>query len=111
MSKGTITALIFAAWFILLTCGCAKTPVETATEASLSQVDAIEQQIKKDCPTVNYDKKIDALRNSIKTQLATCESQMGELKERNNTLWAILIGLVAVIIAFNWAKIKSKVFK
>lgn len=91
--------------------GCAKTPIETATDASLGQVDALEQQIKKDCPTVNYDKQMSALRDSIKTQLATCEAKMGELKERNNTLLAILIGLIAVIIAFNWAKIKTKVLK
>lgn len=97
--------------FILFLCGCAKTPIETATDASLGQVDALEQQIKKDCPAVNYDKQINALRDSIKTQLSTCEAKMGELKERNNTLLAILIGLVAVIIAFNWAKIKTKVFK
>ena len=95
----------------LLLNGCAKSPVESATDASLGQVDALEQQIKKDCPTVNYDKKLDALRASIKTQLSTCESQMGQLKERNNTLLAILIGLIAVIVAFNWAKIKTKVFK
>lgn len=99
--------------FILVAClfGCAKTPVETATDASLGQVDALQEQIKKDCPTVNYDKQMNALRDSIKTQLSTCEAKMGELKERNNTLLAILIGLIAVIIAFNWAKIKTKVFK
>lgn len=90
---------------------CAKTPIETATDASLGQVDALEQQIKKDCPAVNYDKQINALRDSIKTQLSTCEAKMGELKERNNTLLAILIGLIAVIIAFNWAKIKTKIFR
>ena len=98
-------------WFILCLYGCTKSPVETATDASLGQVDALQEQIKKDCPTVNYDKQINALRDSIKTQLATCESQMGQLKERNNTLLAILIGLIAVIVAFNWAKIKTKIFR
>lgn len=97
--------------FIVLLNGCAKTATETATDASLGQVDALQEQIKKDCPTVNYDKQMNALRDSIKTQLATCEAKMGELKERNNTLLAILIGLIAVIVAFNWAKIKTKVLK
>lgn len=97
--------------FVLCLCGCAKTPVETATEASLGQVGALQEQIKKDCPTVNYDKQLNALRDSIKTQLATCEAMIREIDERNNTLLAILIGLIAVIIAFNWAKIKTKVFK
>ena len=89
---------------------CAKAPVETATDASLGQVDALEQQIKKDCPTVNYDKQMNALRASINTQLATCEAQMGELKERNNTLLAILGGLIAVILVACWGKIKG-IFK
>lgn len=102
--------LICALFLFILLYGCAKSPVETATDASLGQVDVLQEQIKKDCPTVNYDKQINALRDSIKTQLATCESQMGQLKERNNTLLAILIGLIAVIVAFNWAKIKTKVF-
>lgn len=104
--------LIFAIFlFILCLCGCAKTPVETATESSLGQVGALQEQIKKDCPTVNYDKQLNALRDSIKTQLSTCEAMIGEINERNNTLLAILIGLIAVIIAFNWAKIKTKVLK
>lgn len=101
---------IFILWiilgYILLLSGCVKTPVETATDASLGQVDALEQQIKKDCPTVNYDKQMNALRASINTQLVTCESKMGELKERNNTLLAILGGLIAVIIVACWGKIK-----
>ena len=94
----------------VLQSGCAKNASETAAEASLSQVNAIEQQIKKDCPMVNYDKQMESLRNSIKTQLATCEAQKATLQERNNTLLAILIGLVAIIIALNWAKIKTRIF-
>lgn len=92
--------------FILCLCGCAKNASETAAEASLSQVNAIEQQIKKDCPTVNYDKQMESLRNSIRTQLATCEAQKDTLKERNDTLLAILIGLIAIIAVINFGKIK-----
>ena len=105
--------ILICAIILLILCllGCAKTPVETATDASLGQVDALEQQIKKDCPTVNYDKQMNALRASINTQLATCESKMGELKERNNTLLAILGGVIAVIIVACWGKIKTRIFK
>lgn len=98
---------------IMLGCvfGCAKTATETATDAALHQANAIEQQVKKECPQARIDEPMKALKATIESQLATCESQMDSLKEKNNTLWAVLIGLVAVIIAFNWAKIKTKVFK
>ena len=86
---------------------CAKAPIESATDASLGQVDALEQQIKKDCPTVNYNKQMNALRASINTQLATCESQLGELNERNNTLLAIIAGLVAIMAILFWNKLKG----
>lgn len=95
----------------LLLTGCIKNASETAAEASLSQVDALEQEIKKDCPAVNYGKKMEALRASIKTQLQTCESQKATLQEKNNTLLAILIGLIAIIVVINWVKIKSGVLK
>lgn len=95
----------------LLLSGCWNNAVESATETSLHQIAAIEQQIKKECPTAKIDEPIRALKSSINTQLATCEAKMESLRERNNTLWAVLIGLIAVIIVANWAKIKTKVFK
>ena len=96
---------------LVLLCGCAKSAVEKATEATLHQATAIEQQIKKECPQAQIEEPMKALRSMIDNQLASCESQMGQLKERNNTLLAILIGLVVVILAFNWAKIKTRIFK
>lgn len=90
--------------------GCAKTAPESAADTSLHQVDALHEKIKKDCPGANFDKDIAALQSSINTQLATCEAQMGELKERNNTLLAILGGLIAVILVACWGKIKG-IFK
>lgn len=109
IAKIVLICAIF--WFILFLCGCAKTAPEAATEAALAQTSALHQQIKKDCPMANFDKEIEALNSTIKSQLASCESKMGQLKERNNTLLAILIGLIAVIVAFNWAKIKTRIFK
>lgn len=97
--------------FALLLNGCAKNASQTAAETSLSQVNAIEQQIKKECPMAKFDDSLDALRSSIKTQLATCEAQKDVLKERNNTLLAILIGLIAIIVIINWIKIKNGVLK
>lgn len=109
-TKNTLFGKIMLIWtiflFILCLCGCAKNASETAAEASLGQVAALEQQIKKDCPTVNYDKQMESLRNSIKTQLETCEAQKATLKERNNTLLAILVGLIAIIAVINFGKIK-----
>lgn len=91
--------------------GCAKTASETATEAALAQTVAIHQQIKKECPAVKIDDQIAALKATITNQLASCEAEKGKLKERNNTLLAILLGLIGVILAVNWGKIKTKVFK
>ena len=106
-----IKKLLITIFFILALFGCAKNATETATDASLSQVDALEQEIKKDCPAVNYDKKMDALRNSIKTQLATCEAQKETLQERNNTLWLAIIAIIGLWLFANWAKIKTRIFK
>ena len=88
--------------------GCAKTATETATEAALSQVNVINQQIKKECPTAKIDDAIKALKATIQNQLSSCEVEKNNLKEKNNTLKVILIGLIAVIFAFNWAKIKIR---
>lgn len=90
--------------------GCAKTAPESATDAALIQVGAVEQAIKKECPQAKIDKDMDALRATIKSQLASCKSQNAELKAKNHTLMAIIVGILAVIIALNWAKIKSRVF-
>lgn len=110
VKKSHLLGKIMLIWtiflFILLLGGCAKNASETAANASLSQVAALEQQIKKDCPTVNYDKQMESLRNSIKTQLATCEAQKDALREKNNTLLVILIGLIAIIAVINFGKIK-----
>lgn len=95
---------------VLLT-ACAKTASETATEAAMQQADAIQQTIAKECPAAKIDGSILALKTTIKTQLGACEVEKGRLRERNNTLLAILIGLIAIIVAFNWAKIKTKVWR
>lgn len=91
--------------------GCAKTASQTATEAALHQTSAIYQQVKKQCPQADIDAPIAALKATIQNQLASCESEKGKLQERNNTLLAVLIGLIAVIVALNWVKIKTKVFR
>ena len=89
---------------LLLLTGCAKNASETATETSLHQVSVIEQQIKKECPTAKFDEQMNALRESIKNQLAVCEAEKGALEERNNTLMVILIGIAIVFGVSKWAK-------
>lgn len=106
----TLYKIVIFAFLLNVLYGCAKTASETATEAALSQTTALHQQIKKECPTVKIDDQIAALKATIQNQLASCEAEKGQLKEKNNTLLAILIGLIAVLVAFNWAKIKTKVF-
>ena len=99
--------------FILipLLTACVQNASETAAETSLHQVNAIKEQIKKECPAAKIDEPIKALKASINTQLAVCESQKATLEEKNNTLLAILIGLVAIIVVINWTKIKTRIFK
>lgn len=92
---------------LLLLSGCAKNASESAAETSLHQVSVIEQQIKKECPTAKFDEQMNALRENIKTQLATCETEKGVLRERNNTLLVILIGLVLLIGISKWSKIQK----
>lgn len=96
---------------LLLLSGCAKSASETATEAALAQTESIYQQIKKECPTAEINAPIAALKATIENQLASCVAEKGQLKERNRTLLAILIGLIAIIVAVNWVKIKTRVFK
>ena len=89
--------------FLLLT-GCAKNASESAAETSLHQVNVIEQQIKKECPAAKFDDQMNALRDSIKNQLAICEAQKGALEERNNTLIVILLGIAIVFGISKFAK-------
>lgn len=107
--KFILTIFLGLLLFGLFLTGCAKTASETATEAALSQTAALHQQIKKECPTVNFDTSINALKSTITNQLASCEAEKGMLREKNNTLLAILIGLISVIVVVKWFKIKSKV--
>lgn len=90
---------------------CVQNASETAAETSLHQVNVIEQQIKKECPAAKIDEPIKALKSSINTQLAVCESQKATLEEKNNTLLVILIGLIVVIVVVNWTKVKARIFK
>lgn len=89
---------------LLLLTGCVKNASESAADASLHQVNVIEQQIKKECPAAKFDDQMNALRDSIKNQLAICEAQKGALEERNNTLIVILIGIAIVFGISKWAK-------
>ena len=111
MNRGTIIALIFGGWYMLMLYGCAKSASETATEAALHQTQAVYQQVKKECPTAKIDESIAALQATIKSQLAACESEKGKLRERNNTLIVILIGILAVLGVANWAKLKARFIK
>lgn len=89
---------------LIVLCGCAKNASQTATETSLNQVSVIEQQIKKECPAAKFDDQMNALRDSIKNQLAVCEAEKGALEERNNTLMVILIGIAILFGVSKWAK-------
>ena len=83
--------------FILLLCGCVKSASQTAAEAALQQVAAVEQQIKKECPTAQIDKSMDALRSSINSQLATCELQRAKVESDKEKWQVAFFGLLLVV--------------
>lgn len=83
---------------LLLLTGCAKTASETAADAALSQVDAVEAQIKKECPATKIDKDMNALRASIKSQLATCEGELARV-EGDKVKWQVAFWAVILMIA------------
>jgi len=101
--KPIITAIILA--------GCATSAPETATEAALHQTNAIEERISKECPDLEINSDMMALRATIKTQLAACETVVQTYKERNNTLWLAIISMIALWIFANWNKIKGRFIK
>lgn len=80
---------------VLLLAGCAKTASESATEAALAQVDAVEHAIKKECPQAKIDKDMDALRSGINSQLSTCELEQAKIQSDKikwqTAFWALFI--------------------
>lgn len=92
------TILLF---FTVLLSACAKTPQESATDAAMAQIGAVEHTIKKECPDAKIDKDMDALRASVQSQLATCESQISVERAKRRT-WQVasfaLMGLVAILL-------------
>lgn len=92
--------------FILLLCGCAKTAPETATDALLTEIGAVEQQIKKECPQAKIDAQMDALRASAYSQLKTCEAQIQTVEAQRNTWVVVSGGLLLVMVAYFLGKRK-----
>lgn len=86
--------------FTLLLSGCAKTPQEIATDAVLGQVGAVEQAIKKECPEAKISEQINALRATVQSQLATCESQISVERSEKRTWQVIAGGLLLAIVAY-----------
>ena len=101
--KPIITAIILA--------GCATSAPETATQAALQQANAIEDRINKECPRAEIATDMMALRATIKTQLAACETVVQTYKERNNTLWLAIIAMITLWLFANWNKIKGRFIK
>ena len=91
-------------FLILALCSCAKTAPETATDAVMAEIGAVEQQIKKECPQAKIDKQMDALRASVESQLRTCEAQIATVESQRNTWVVVSSGLVLVMLAYFFGK-------
>lgn len=101
-----IVLWVILCFVVLSLCGCAKTAPETATEALLTQIGAVEQQIKKECPQAKIDKDIDALRASAQSQLKTCEAQIAKVESQRNTWVVVSGGLVLIMLSYFFGKSK-----
>lgn len=77
--KKLVFILVFILTMMLLS-GCAKTASESAADAALVQVGAVEQAIKKECPQAKIGKDMDALRATITSQLKTCEAEQARIQ-------------------------------
>lgn len=108
ISKWVFWGTIIIVLLFLLS-GCAKNASESATDTSLNNLHVIQHKIDKECPRADFTAEIMALESSIKNQLAVCETEKGNLREKNNTLLAILIGLIALIVVKYWNKLKGLV--
>ena len=95
----------------MILAACTTSAPETATQAALQQANAIEDRINKECPQAEITLDMMALRSTIKTQLASCESVIQTYKERNNTLWVIIIAMITLWLFANWNKIKGRFIK
>ena len=93
--------------FILMLCGCAKSAPETATDAVMAEIGAVEQQIKKECPQAKIDKQMDALRASAQSQLKTCEARIETVEAQRNTWVVVSSGLLLVMVAYFLGKSKK----
>lgn len=89
------------AWTIILLMlclmGCAKTASETAADAALQQVNVVEQQIKRQCPDAEVEEPMNALRSSIKSQLATCESELARVGSDKAKWQVAFFGLLLAV--------------
>jgi len=96
----TIFVLICAFFLFILLSGCTKTAPESATDALLTQIGAVEHNIKKECPGAKIDDDMDALRAMAKTQLKTCESKIETVQAQRNTWIVVSGGLIMVALAY-----------
>ena len=97
--KHLVTILIIT----ILLAGCVKTASESATDAALAQVDAVEQSIKKQCPQAKIDKDMDALRADIKSQLRTCESEQKRIQS-DKIKWQVAFFSLLVVVGLYFGR-------
>lgn len=83
----------------LLLTGCTKTASESAADAAMHQVDAVEHQVKKECPAAKIDKQMDALRATIQAELRSCESEKKTLSTQI-IVWRLVSFCLLMAVAF-----------
>lgn len=91
-----------------LLCACsAKTPTQTATDAAIQAIDALEQSITPECKTASVDKQITALRTQVENTAIYCEQEKQVLELEKDRLLMVLFMMVTVIGVYIIKKIKN----
>ncbi len=89
-----------------LLCACsAKTPTQTATDAAIQAIDALEQSIAPECKTASVDKQITALRTQVENTVTYCETEKQVLQLEKDRLLLVLFFMTVVIGVYITRKI------
>lgn len=81
-----------------LLCACSsKTPTQTATDAAIQAIDALEQSITPECKTASVDKQITALRTQVENTVTYCEQEKRVLELEKDRLLLVLFIMTAVV--------------
>lgn len=94
--------------FALLLVGCTtQTPTESAVNAAIESITALEKSLPKECKTESVNAQIAALTTQVENTLLYCENEKKVLELEKDRLLMILFVMAAVISLYVIKKIKN----